>query len=136
MKTQDEPKVEHDDVAAWNDMVSRVLRWQEADIRSRDSVTHWAANQQAERTARHELRAWRPPDGSKTVYEPLKWLPHVGADVVLKTRAQLVEDLRAMRENIQLAFNDAAHWNRLHPDEEPINPDPDGKLREMADQID
>lgn len=40
--------------------------------------------------------------------------------------------LRSMRlaEECQAIFDDADHWNREHPEEEPIDVDPDGKLRE------
>lgn len=34
---------------------------------------------------------------------------------------------------IKQIFVDAEHWNSIHPDEEPINPDPDGFLRHMAE---
>lgn len=54
----------------------------------------------------------------------------------MKTRDELVEELRTLREEIRLTFGTAAHWNRTHPDEEPIDPDPDGELADMAAQID
>jgi len=54
----------------------------------------------------------------------------------VKTRDELIDDLRKLREEIRLTFDTAAHWNRTHPGEEPIDPDPDGELRDIADQID
>jgi hypothetical protein len=35
---------------------------------------------------------------------------------------------RTLKREIEQQFNDCAHWNRLHPKEEPIDPDPDGSL--------
>ncbi len=32
-------------------------------------------------------------------------------------------------KEIEQLLADTAHWNRLHPDQEPIDIDPDGKLR-------
>lgn len=30
---------------------------------------------------------------------------------------------------------DVAYWNRMHPDEEPLDPDPDGSLRRSRDTV-
>lgn len=35
-----------------------------------------------------------------------------------------------IKAEIEQIFVDASHWNRIHPDEEPIDPDPDGKMKE------
>jgi len=40
-----------------------------------------------------------------------------------------------MRDDIFQLFEDAAHWNRINPDCEPINPDPDGKLGSILKNI-
>lgn len=57
-------------------------------------------------------------------------------DGVIHQRGILVENMRHMRGEIEKIFIDAAHWSRLHPDEEPIDPDPDGELRRIADALD
>lgn len=54
----------------------------------------------------------------------------------MKTRDELVAELRTLREEIRLTFTTAEHWSRTHPDEEPLDPDPDGELADMATQID
>ena len=43
---------------------------------------------------------------------------------------------RHLREEIRAIFADAAHWNRIHPDEEPIDPDPDDTLQRLAEECD
>ena len=48
----------------------------------------------------------------------------------------IVANFRRMRADIERIFLDVDHWNCTHPDEEPIDPDPDGTLRQMADEID
>jgi hypothetical protein len=35
---------------------------------------------------------------------------------------------RHLRQEIEQILVDAEHWNRTHPDEEPIDPDPEGEL--------
>lgn len=52
------------------------------------------------------------------------------------TRSQIVERLKRLRKEIYQIFLDAQHWNNIHPDEEPVNPDPDGKLWRMMTAID
>lgn len=49
--------------------------------------------------------------------------PGVHALQSLLARAQRI------RAEINQIFLDAEHWNRLHPHETPIDPDPDGGLR-------
>lgn len=51
-------------------------------------------------------------------------------------RAALITRAVTMRAEIQSIFDDADHWNRVHPREEPINPDPGGLLRRIVDGID
>lgn len=53
----------------------------------------------------------------------------------VKTRAEVIADARAMLDEIELHFSSVAHWNRTHPDERPIDPDPDGQLRRVAENI-
>jgi hypothetical protein len=43
--------------------------------------------------------------------------------------AQLLARSRNLADEIEQLFIDAEHWNRLHPDLAPINPDEDGVLR-------
>jgi hypothetical protein len=50
-------------------------------------------------------------------------------------RAQLIGRLRAMKAETEQIFIDTDHWNRVHPDEEPIDPDPDGRLNRMLASI-
>ena len=52
------------------------------------------------------------------------------------TREMLLGEARAQRAAIELMFNTAEHWNRMNPNGEPIDPDPDGMLRQSADDID
>lgn len=42
--------------------------------------------------------------------------------------SQLRARARRIAREVEQIRVDAEHWNRLHPDEEPINPDPDGEL--------
>ena len=49
----------------------------------------------------------------------------------MKSRAQIVAKAALLCNEINQIFLDADHWNNIHPDEEPINPDPDGKLKRM-----
>ena len=51
-------------------------------------------------------------------------------------RALLVNRARLMRAQIEQIFNDADHWNRSNPTEQPIDADPDGELRQTADELD
>jgi len=54
----------------------------------------------------------------------------------MKSRDDLIDDLRRLREEIRLTFGSAAHWNRTHPNEAPIDPDLDGELADIAAQVD
>ena len=51
-------------------------------------------------------------------------------------RAMLLSEARSHRAAIEQVFTDVGHWNRTHPSEEPIDPDPNGILRQMADDLD
>ena len=51
-------------------------------------------------------------------------------------RALLVENARQTRAEIEQIFSDVGHWNRLHPTAEPIDADPDGFLRQIAEELD
>lgn len=53
-----------------------------------------------------------------------------------QTRAQLVARMRKLRQDIDDIFSDAEHWNRIHPNEEPIDPDPDGLMGKIAAALD
>ncbi len=51
-------------------------------------------------------------------------------------REMIVANFRLLRADIEQIFRDVDHWNRTHPDEDPIDPDADGMLRQLADEID
>lgn len=40
----------------------------------------------------------------------------------------IIRDAERAIANVDQIYIDAAHWNRLHPDEQPIDPDPDGEM--------
>lgn len=48
-----------------------------------------------------------------------------------RTRQEIIEDGRRIIAEVRQIFADADRWNHLHPDEEPIDPDPHGTLREL-----
>ena len=52
------------------------------------------------------------------------------------TRETLLARARHQRQEIAEFFADVAQWNRQHPEEEPIDPDPDGQLAEIAARLD
>ena len=51
-------------------------------------------------------------------------------------RALLVNRVRQQRARIEQVFTTADYWNRSHPDEQPLDADPDGRLRQVADELD
>lgn len=51
-------------------------------------------------------------------------------------RAELFQRMRRHRAEVEQIFIDVEHWNRIHPDEEPLDPDPDGTMRRIADAYD
>jgi len=44
------------------------------------------------------------------------------------TLGSIIRDAERSIKNVDQMFADVAHWNRLHPEEEPIDPDPDGEM--------
>jgi hypothetical protein len=46
-------------------------------------------------------------------------------------RVRLLARAINQRDEIHGYFDDIAHWNRLHPHETPIDPDPDGQMAEL-----
>lgn len=50
-------------------------------------------------------------------------------------RRRILKNASENIDEIEQLLADVAHWNRTHPDQEPINIDPDGKLRQMADAL-
>jgi hypothetical protein len=44
------------------------------------------------------------------------------------TLESIVRDAERSVRTVDQLFSDAARWNRLHPNEEPIDPDPDGEM--------
>lgn len=48
-------------------------------------------------------------------------------------RGEWLARAHAVLAEIRQIFLDAEHWNRLHPEEEPIDPDPDDVL--ARDQV-
>lgn len=51
-------------------------------------------------------------------------------------KARIVQNMLRARRKVDLIFSDCADWNRLHPNEEPINPDPDGELMRWRKWLD
>ena len=53
-------------------------------------------------------------------------------------RAAIIARARNTRAEIAQIFADADHWNRLHVPwkGKPIDPDPDGQLKRIADGLD
>lgn len=53
-----------------------------------------------------------------------------------RIRARIVARLRAQREEIEMFLNGVAHYNDTHPDEPPIDADPDGKIAAIKRALD
>lgn len=53
-------------------------------------------------------------------------------------RRRILRRLKKLRREIEIDFNTAAYWNEhvRKSDEEPIDPDPFGEMRRLADAID
>ena len=49
------------------------------------------------------------------------------------TRDAIVQRIRMAMEEIEEYFRDVEAWNSEHPGEEPIDGDPDGRLRRLYD---
>lgn len=43
-------------------------------------------------------------------------------------RAKLIHRAAVQRANIEQMFTDVAAWNEMHPNETPIDPDPEGTM--------
>jgi hypothetical protein len=54
------------------------------------------------------------------------------------SRASIIARARKLRAEIEQAYADAAYWNSINCPHKgpPIDPDPDGKLRRIAEGID
>ena len=44
-------------------------------------------------------------------------------------RMEILDRVRRNMQSIEQLFADADHWNRVNPSQEPIDPDPDGRLK-------
>lgn len=53
----------------------------------------------------------------------------------MKTRARIIKDAKRLRAGIKHIFCDAQVWNYLHPEEAPIDPDPDKTLEGLFKAI-
>lgn len=53
-------------------------------------------------------------------------------------RARIIAHARRLRSDIEQIFTDCEHWNTLvrAPNEAPLDPDPDGTLRHLANGLD
>lgn len=50
-------------------------------------------------------------------------------------RNRIIGNARTLLLEIRQIFADCDHWNRLHPEERPIDVDPDGNLRNLRDGL-
>ena len=50
-------------------------------------------------------------------------------------KAYILTEAKRILAEIKQIFLDVEHWNNTHPDEKPIDPDPDGFLHHMAEII-
>ena len=122
-----------------DDLVTLVRNWQEADIRSRDPVTHWAANKQAEREARNRLRGWSATGPQPTACGGAAAMPISGPERPGES-VKYLPDGRGMREGVTAgetatqqatnapATSTRAPWIPLAP--EGATPAPDAKRQE------
>jgi hypothetical protein len=53
-----------------------------------------------------------------------------------KTRQQLIDEAKRLSAELGQIFLDVEHWNRIHPEETPIDPDPEGELGRMKKSLD
>jgi hypothetical protein len=53
----------------------------------------------------------------------------------MKTRKQILEEAQRIRTEIDQIVIDAEAWNRHHPSEKPINPDPVGVLARLRKSL-
>jgi hypothetical protein len=49
-------------------------------------------------------------------------------------RARIIQNIRRWCDEIRQLLIDVEHWNRVHPNEEPIDIDPGGQLRQMLSE--
>jgi hypothetical protein len=58
--------------------------------------------------------------------------------IEFKTRSELLAQARRIRREIKQIFSDAEYWNMntRKPHEEVINPDPNGQLKRIANNLD
>lgn len=49
----------------------------------------------------------------------------------MKTRLEIINEVKRVRSECAQIITDAEHWNSTHPSEEPIDPDPDGELHRI-----
>lgn len=56
--------------------------------------------------------------------------------LVRPSREIIIARAKHLRGEIEQMFIDAAHWNSINPDKPPVDPDPDGKMRQIADGLD
>ena len=55
----------------------------------------------------------------------------------MKTRNEIINEARRQREDIAQYFNDVSHWNNTRGKTEGIiDPDPDGSMHQLADDLD
>lgn len=51
-------------------------------------------------------------------------------------RGMLLAMMRQLRSDIEHIFTECDRWNRTHPHEPSIDPDPDGELRRLTQAMD
>lgn len=86
-------------------------------------------------------KEWECSDGSfsqERQWMEIPWLPEIWEAAknykpVIPTREEILTNAERICAEIDKIFADAEHWNNnvRKPDEEPINPDPDGRLAKM-----
>ena len=52
-----------------------------------------------------------------------------------KVRDHLLARREVLRAEILQVFADAEHWNRVHPDDEQIDADPDGEFAALLQRL-
>jgi hypothetical protein len=53
----------------------------------------------------------------------------------MNTREELLRRVGRILREIEQIERDVAHWNRIHPEESPIDADPDGELAEWKARL-
>lgn len=54
----------------------------------------------------------------------------------MKTRQEIIDEAKRIRAECQQILLDGEHWNNIHPNEEPIDADPEGQLKRTIAGID